>query len=281
MRVIACSGPGPFLDRAASFLKADPFSTNVVATVATRMASGAPPGNEGQLWLIVEGADGQAIGVAMHTPPHNVFLSRMPQDAARALAERLASNDRDIPGVNGAIESTGAFASAWEGITGHSSKLVTATRMYVLAELVWPEAMVGQARRAEISRDLSVVAEWLAAFHEDAQPHAPLDDWTATAQRRMEAGELHLWQVEGAPVSLAGVSGAPVGVARVGPVYTPPNWRRNGYGSGITAAASAAALGAGARHVVLYTNLANPTSNSIYQAIGYRPDHDAEERSFT
>lgn len=48
----------------------------------------------------------------------------------------------------------------------------------------------------------------------------------------------------------------------------------------MTAEATAAAVRAGAAHVVLYTDLANPTSNSIYQAIGYRPDHDAEERTF-
>jgi hypothetical protein len=41
-----------------------------------------------------------------------------------------------------------------------------------------------------------------------------------------------------------------------------------------------AALAAGAGHVVLYADLANPTSNSIYQAIGYRFNHDAESRLF-
>jgi predicted GNAT family acetyltransferase len=74
-------------------------------------------------------------------------------------------------------------------------------------------------------------------------------------------------------VSLAAVSPPAVGVARVGPAYTPAHWRRHGYGAAATAATSA-------DHVVLYTDLANPTSNSIYQAIGYRSDHDAEERIF-
>jgi predicted GNAT family acetyltransferase len=64
-------------------------------------------------------------------------------------------------------------------------------------------------------------------------------------------------------------------------VYTPDRWRGNGYGSSVTAAATSAALGAGAENVVLYTDLANPISNSIYQRIGYRSDHDAEERTFS
>ena len=152
--------------------------------------------------------------------------------------------------------------------------------MYRLVDLRWPQAVPGQPRWAEISRDLGLSAEWFAAFHEEAQPHAPYDDWTAMARRRLEARELHLWSAEGIPVALAGVSQAVAGVARVGPVYTPHQWRGNGYGSGVTAAATSAGLDAGAQHVVLYTDLANPISNSIYQRIGYRGDHDAEERAF-
>lgn len=215
----------------------------------------------------------------MHTPPYRMFLSRMPQEAVIALAREIADSGRDLPGVNGAAESTTAFAKAWEAISGHSSRVVTATRMYRLADLVWPEGVLGEAYRAEMG-DSNRVAEWFAEFHDDAQPDAPVDDWTAMARRRIEAGDVHLWCTEGVPVALAAVSAAPAGVARVGPVYTPPSSRRNGYGSSVTAAATAAALVLGAQHVVLYTDLANPTSNAIYQAIGYRPDHDAEERSF-
>jgi predicted GNAT family acetyltransferase len=279
MRVVVHTGPEAFLDRAGPFLRSDPFSTNVISVVATRMASGAVPASTDHLWLTIEG-DGQVLGVAMHTLPYNMFLSRMPQDAAHALAEEVTHSGRDLPGVNGAIESTRTFARAWEGLTGRSSSVVTEMRMYRLVDLVWPDAVRGQARRADTSRDLSLVAAWFAAFHDEAQPYAPVDDWTAMAQRRMKAGEVHLWQAEREAVALAGASGAAAGVARVGPVYTPSRWRRNGYGSMVTAAATASALGAGAQHVVLYTDLANPTSNSIYQAIGYRPDHDAEERSF-
>ena len=63
-------------------------------------------------------------------------------------------------------------------------------------------------------------------------------------------------------------------------MYTPPALRRRGYGAAVTAHATASALADGAAHVVLYTDLANPSSNSIYQQIGFAPDHDAEERAF-
>jgi predicted GNAT family acetyltransferase len=193
---------------------------------------------------MIEGDPGQVLGVAMHTRPHNVFLSRMPQDAARLIAQELATGDRFLPGVNGAIESTTVFATAWEDCTGQSSELVRATKMYRLAELVWPEPVPGQARRAEIFSHLAVVTKWLAAFHDEVHSDAPAEDWDAVARRRMDAGTFHVWQAEGEVVALAGVTEAPLGVARIGPVYTPLKWRRKGYASNITAMATAAALGA-------------------------------------
>jgi len=83
-----------------------------------------------------------------------------------------------------------------------------------------------------------------------------------------------VWEDEGRPVAMAGFSSPVAGMARVGPVYTPVGSRRRGYGSAVTHAASMAARAAGATEVVLFTDLANPTSNAIYQALGYRPVAD-------
>jgi predicted GNAT family acetyltransferase len=75
-------------------------------------------------------------------------------------------------------------------------------------------------------------------------------------------------------VSLAGRSRPAAGQARVGPVYTPPDLRGRGFGAAATAAVTQAALDDGAEGVVLFTNLANPTSNGLYQRLGYRPISD-------
>ncbi len=76
------------------------------------------------------------------------------------------------------------------------------------------------------------------------------------------------------PVAMAGSTRAVNGVVRVAGVYTPPAHRRHGYGGAVTAAASQAALDAGAAAVVLYTDLANPTSNALYARLGYEPMAD-------
>ena len=91
---------------------------------------------------------------------------------------------------------------------------------------------------------------------------------------RTGRGQYWLWlDAGGQPVSMAGHGLPAVGVVRVGPVYTPVEARRHGYGGGATHAASRAALAAGHR-VVLFTDLANPTSNALYPRLGYRPATD-------
>ena len=221
----------------------------------------------------------ETVGIAMHTPPHSVFLARMPAAAAAALAQSLAKSSRQLPGVSGERETVDAFAAKWTELTGQWPLVAVAMRMYRLAELTCPAGVSGQARPA-VRDDVELVAAWLEAFHDEAQPHAPVADWRSLVEQRVRAGQFRLWEDERQAVSVAGFSSVVAGVSRVGPVYTPPVHRRRGYGAAVTAQSTAAALKAGAKHVVLYTDLSNPTSNAIYQAIGYQADHDAEERTF-
>jgi hypothetical protein len=81
-------------------------------------------------------------------------------------------------------------------------------------------------------------------------------------------------------VSLVGWGGATPNGVRVGPVYTPPDLRRRGYATALTAAVSADLLAAGKRFCFLYTDLANPTSNRIYMSIGYEPVCDSVDYVF-
>ena len=60
----------------------------------------------------------------------------------------------------------------------------------------------------------------------------------------------------------------------------PTHRRGHGYGSAVTAAAAAWVL-RGADEVVLFTDLANPVSNVVYQRIGFRPVSDSARISFS
>lgn len=263
-----------FLGVAAAYLESDPCSASVIAVYAGQVGAGRQPKGPEDLWVTVTNG-GRVVGVAMHTPPYRLFVARMCDGAAAALADALADQGRPLPGVNGESAAGAAFAAAWQGRTGQAAVVDVRMRMYRLGKLRWPSGVAGEGRRAGAD-DTELVAGWAGAFHDEAQPQAPSGDWSAWADRRIEAGELYLWTDGEASVAMAAHSATAVGVARVGPVYTPPSSRRRGFG----AAATAGALRAGADHVVLYTDLSNPTSNAVYQTIGYRPDHDAEERAF-
>jgi predicted GNAT family acetyltransferase len=277
VRVEVFGDPERFRRSAGEWLRSDPFTTNVLGVQLRRVLEGLQrPGTE-DIWIVVTD-DARVTGAAMHTPPFSIFLPRMESGAGAAVAGALNRTGRRLPGAKGERSSVGEFCQAWGELTGTTAHLQRSTRMYRLAQLTPPPSVEGTARRAE-EVDVGLVAKWLAAFLAETGGEEALDV-TTVAGRRVAGGEIWLWTARAEPTAMSAVSAPAAGVARVGPVYTPPDSRRHGYGSAVTAHASQQALASGAEHVVLYTDLANPTSNAIYQAIGYVPDHDAEERRF-
>ncbi len=151
------------------------------------------------------------------------------------------------------------------------------TRLHVLDRLVQPQSVPGRLVAAT-QADADLVLEWLTAFMGDADEQAgrprgssPHELDPHTVARRLEAGELWLWvDAAGRPVHLTAVNPASFGVARVGPVYTPPEQRGHGWASNAVAEVSRRVQAEGVR-VCLFTDQANPTSNKLYAALGYRP----------
>jgi len=129
---------------------------------------------------------------------------------------------------------------------------------------------------------LGLLTDWIEAFHEEASLSNPRQDYARMADNwiRRNGRSAYLWVDRGRPVSLTGAGGlTPKGI-RVGPVYTPPDARGRGYASNLVAEVSQALLDSGRTFVFLFTDLANPTSNKIYQAIGYEPVSDVDEWEF-
>jgi predicted GNAT family acetyltransferase len=269
--------PRRFADLAGRWLSTDPFTTNVIGVHLDGVLRGLRRRGGGDLWIAARDR-GEIVGAAMHAPPHHVFLPRLPVGVAAAIALTLVGVGRAVEGVNGEAGAVAEFVEAWRRRTGGSSRLVMKQRVYRLGSLDPPAAVAGSARPARAA-DRRLLVAWFDRFHAEATPNRPGETSAATVDRRLPAGQLWLWCAGGERVSLAGHSAAVAGVARVAPVYTPPEHRRHGYGAAITAAATSAALLQGAREVILYADLGNPTSNSVYQAIGYRPDHDAVDQA--
>jgi predicted GNAT family acetyltransferase len=210
-------------------------------------------------------------GVVLVTPPFPLVISVLAQDAVDDLVGDLLSRGATLTGVNGERDDAVRFAAAWSARTGAAATTSVEERLYRLGTLAPVTPLPpGGARRAGPG-DLDLVSRWHRAFIAEALPDEPDVDHTDVIRHRLESGLLWLWQVDGEPAAMAGRTAPAAGVARVGPVYTPPAQRGRGFGSAVTAACTQDALDAGAEGVVLFTDLANPTSNAIYQRLGYRP----------
>jgi predicted GNAT family acetyltransferase len=186
-----------------------------------------------------------------------------------ALADRLASDGATLPTAGGPVQVADVFAARWSEATGAAASIQMQERIYECTAVVHPHG-VGGAMRPYSTADRPVAIEWMRAFFDEALPGSPEGRVESFVDGRAAGnGSFVLWEDDGRVVSLAGHAGDTPAGARVGPVYTPPELRGRGYASALTAALTEQLLER-RRFCVLYTDLANPTSNSIYQRIGYR-----------
>jgi len=270
-----------YLTAAGDFLRARAAENTVqlAATETIRVRGAAAFGDEAPLfgWWT---APGTPVGAAfMHTPPFGLALTPSPAGVAAALAETLAARRRFPAWVMADPGTAQSFAAAWERHTGQPARVVRRSRLYRLGRLLPPDPAPPGRARVATAADSGLLLAWLEAFHREADGGGG-PDMRRTVADRLSYGGLTLWEADGGPVSLAGATRAVAGQARIGPVYTPPDRRGRGFGGAVTAAVSQAARDAGVAEVLLYTDLANPTSNALYQRLGYQPVSDSVQLLF-
>jgi predicted GNAT family acetyltransferase len=195
----------------------------------------------------------------------------MPAEAARALGERLAVVDPELPGVSGTTEVTSVIVEAL-GASGRARPAFP-NLVRVLDDLRAPRHPCPGRPRRVVAGDRELVTDWMAAFGEEAGLHVqPTRDAIRASLLGADAPPLWFWETDGEPVSLGGhapLVTTPAGtVARIGPVYTPVRHRGHGFGTAITHAI-AGALAPRCAIVLLYTDAANAASNSIYAQLGF------------
>jgi hypothetical protein len=273
--------PAEFLAVAGDYLAADPVVNTVVTTATHRLLSRQPDGAARPTrdwWLVVRDASGALRGAAMRTAPFPPFLLPMPDEAAVALAGAWHERGEEVPGINGALPAVEVCATELTRLGGGRVEVGQHTRLHALGELVPPAPVPGRLVTAT-EDDLDLVMAWWDAFPGDADEQAgrPRGASTHTMPDRTEildrigAGRLWFWvDAAGQPVNLTAANPPSFGVARIGPVYTPPDQRGRGWASNAVAEVSRRIQAEGAQPC-LFTDQANPASNKIYAALGYRP----------
>jgi predicted GNAT family acetyltransferase len=262
-----------FLSGAGEFLHARPVENTVLLTITDSLRQHGPH---------VFG-DGAAVlgwcgdGAFLRTPPRGALLSDMPPAAAAELAVALAGTD--LPGIAGPDKVVEAFAAEWQRLTGVAPRLTGRQRLYRLDRLTPPEPPAPGAGRVAEARDRDLLVDWMTAFQQTLGEGA--DHAAEFVDDKLSHGGLLLWEDGGRPVSMAGVTRPAAGMVRVQAVYTPREHRAQGYAGAATVAVTRAALDAGVTDVVLFTDLDNPTSNALYQRLGYTPIEDRRTVEFT
>ncbi|MER6564864.1 GNAT family N-acetyltransferase [Streptomyces sp. NPDC001093] len=264
-----------FLSRAGDFLRSRPALHTLPLTVtdALRRRGLHLYGEEAPLFGLLEADDGTVRAALLHTPPFHVHVTALTPQEADALAARYAELGRALPGVSGPRETAEAFAAAWQRRTGTAVALDKRQRLYRLGELTVPEPRPQGRARIAGPADRELLIRWFEEFKEiTGGVGQEAGNW---ADGRISYGGITLWEAhDGTPLAMAGVTPETAGQVRVAPVYTPVGLRGRGYAGAATAEVSRAAREAGASEILLFTDLDNPTSNGLYQRIGYRPVAD-------
>lgn len=269
------------VDRAVDvFLAAKP-ERNVPGTLLLDARASSKRGEPRTGQLFAWGVEaGEIVCFALRMPPWPIVVTELDEDGAAELLERWLPEDPLLPGVGGVAASALAIARAWEARAHAAWKIRLSEAIHVLEHVIPPPVETpGELRRAG-PRDRDLLVEWQRAFQREASMNpGGAEEARRAVDRRLAAGLQWVWE-DGAVVSTAGCSHPFGGRVRIGPVYTPAPFRRRGYAAAAVAAVSERALAAGAEQCMLYTDLANPTSNRIYASIGYRRHCDWLELLF-
>jgi GNAT superfamily N-acetyltransferase len=262
LEVLFTEDPAFVLRRADEFLSSEPVLHNLVLSILhSRVAQGDP----GRYWIVLHAEE--SVGVVVQSPlEYPATLTPMAPRAVAAVVDSIAEARVTLPGVNVDAATAAAFAGQWSERSMSAAVPFQATRLYELSELGDVPGTEGHLRQAE-PEDRSLMILWTRAFQDEIGESA--NDTELRVDRALEAGQIWLWDQNGETTSMA-VSREPAqGVVRLSGVYTPPEKRKQGYAAACVYALSKDIRDRGYR-CILYTDLGNPTSNSIYRRIGYK-----------
>ena len=265
-----------FLEAAQSWLLEAEAENNLPLGLALNWRS-RQPADSPLYWATVRD-ENRIVGCACRTPPHGLLLSRVPTAAIAPLIESVGRVYPSLNGVNGPTADAEAFARAWIARHGGTWSTRFRMRLHKLIEVSFAGPLTQGSLRKATQADLALARGWMDEYVRDVGLPLAAPDM---AQRLISREQLFLWLDGGSPRSMVASTRETRWGCSINSVYTPPQFRGLGYATAAVATLSDTLLKAGRRFCCLYTDLANPTSNSIYAKIGYRPIRDDVEIDFS
>jgi len=235
-------------------------------------------------WLMATVTDEQEVRLtAIMTPPFGITLyatdNHLEDGSLECLIEGLLVSDFSVPGVVSEKSLAERFAEIYAGAKSVGYYVNYSQRIYELIEVKPSVQQIGEFRKAE-DKDMAFFPYWMESLAQEAMGFEGTIKSDLENYRYHIKGDLYILEHDGVAVSMAKITRKMENICGIGYVYTPPYFRGKGYASTCVARLSQLALDKGYSKCALYTDLANPTSNSIYQKIGYEPLCDSLEIRF-
>jgi GNAT superfamily N-acetyltransferase len=277
MRIEITTDAAAFQALVEPFIRRDPLRHTVIATALANHMAGLRADAATSRFLSVHADDATVIGVAMRVGGHDAYLGELPPGSVGAVAEAMV----DADGVEGVVDDAAEFVEHWAALRGIRSGGATfrpdyVVELYRLGSLRVPE-VPGSPRRARTS-DAALCAEWAEAMRVESGMRPP-SMTVAAIRSRVATGRWWLWERHGRPVCLAAHQVPVFGWSRIGPVYTPPAQRRQGYAAVLTAHV-AHTLRVKGLDVCLFADRTNTTAKKIYRDIGFEPTREFAHYTF-
>lgn len=236
-------------------------------------------------WVMATVSDENGIQLtALMTPPHNIALYATNNviniQAVKCMINGLT--DYKIPGVLSEKALSELFAYEYTSYNGLTFETNMSQRIYQLNKVTSQIKKLGKLRLLD-ECDMYFFPYWLEAFRAAGvygNTTMSIPENVDEYRYRLSTKKLYVLEVDGLPVSMAGFTRELQSAIGVAFVYTPPYFRGNGFATSCVAQLSQIALDKAFSKCVLYTDLLNPTSNSIYQKIGYEVVCDSMELKF-
>ena len=268
-----------FLDAVGKPLYASEPENNLILGVSERLEK-YPGSCKNPFFASVTDQAGALILATVMTPPHNMILAGGDnyQQGFALLYSHLEENSIDIPGLIGPKQIIDRVLKDWLQNTKFEWKVTMRQRIYALNDVSLPTVPPGSFQKAR-TEHVPVIASWLQKFEAEslAETH-PVD--IERAGRLVNGGFMFVWEKDSEIVSMAMKTRPIKHSISIGCVYTPKDHRRKGYATALVACLSQHLLDQGYDFVTLFTDLDNPTSNSIYMKIGYQMVCDFKQVTF-
>lgn len=260
-----------FLTHAQEYLEQREAINSLPLGVCQRVARKAEQQAAETFFAVLYHGDAIAATATRIPPRHPVVVCNNDycREEMAILARFLMDKHPDIQGVMGRVPVVQLCAEAMAQHSNQRATVSLAMHLYEANHIVPARPCPGTARLATVD-DAPLLVEWTEKFLQEIfQPLDSRQHLQSIVAYEIQCGDISVWGNGGA-VSMAVRNRSTRNTASIASVYTPKEYRGKGYAGANVAAFSQHLLDTGYQTCVLFTDAANPTSNAIYQRVGYK-----------